>query len=272
MKNNARYGSWHTRLALKAYSCARRALGDENLLSYAGPRGLYFAYKRFLADPFARLPRHLPEVYSRGSVIDVGANVGYTASVFRRFLRENSRLYAFEPAESHFRVLQRSMGSFQQVECIQAAVGDWRGEASLLLDPDHPGNHRIVRDYERQAASSQASLRTCPVVTLDGFLEERGIPFSEIGFLKIDVQGFEPAVIAGAQRLLRESPRLSVVLEYEPEAIAAMGYSSAALLDDLRGLGFSLNRLSPSGHVEPFGSVYEGMCCDILCLRESRPD
>ena len=44
--------------------------------------GSYFLYKRWLEDPFAALVRLRPGLFRGGHVLDVGANVGYTAAVF----------------------------------------------------------------------------------------------------------------------------------------------------------------------------------------------
>src|ERR1035438_5265855 len=65
---------------------------------------LYFLYKRHLEDPFARLLRGYPSLLRGGSVLDVGANIGYTALLFSKAIDSGFRVYAFEPEERNLRI------------------------------------------------------------------------------------------------------------------------------------------------------------------------
>src|SRR5688572_22445917 len=65
----------------------------------------YFLYKRYLEDPFARLLQDHPTLLHHGSVLDIGANVGYTTTLFAQFVDTKSRVYAFEPEKTNARIL-----------------------------------------------------------------------------------------------------------------------------------------------------------------------
>jgi hypothetical protein len=73
-----------------AYSLARKA----KLLQLGWFRNAfvasYFLYKRLYEDPFWVLAQQRPELFANGDVLDVGANIGYTASVFARTLKPGS--------------------------------------------------------------------------------------------------------------------------------------------------------------------------------------
>jgi hypothetical protein len=61
-----------------------------------------------------------------------------------------------------------------------------------------------------------------PLTTLDDWLESAAVDPATITFVKIDTEGFEPKVLAGASRLLR-IPNVAWQLEYAPAMMDAGG-------------------------------------------------
>ena len=77
---------------LSVYGFAnRRGLLNTSLAQEAFARS-YFLYKRAVEDPFAALLRRRPELFRGGHVLDVGANIGYTAAVFASGLSPGCRV------------------------------------------------------------------------------------------------------------------------------------------------------------------------------------
>lgn len=257
-----------SRVTIGAYRAASLLLSQETLVRSPAFRWLYFKYKRFVADPFARLPAYLPNIYSGGFIIDVGANIGYTSSVFQRYVDEERAIFAFEPESNNFSVLESLAKSWKNVECLQMAVGDACGELTLRRNPVHPGDHKVARGSNPRKDESLQPTERCSCTTLDAFLLSRGIEPSDVRFLKIDVQGFEPAVLSGAHALLQSARHLSIALEFDAPAIEAMGFRPQHLLDELRNFGFTAHRLHNSGMLEPLPAITPSTTCDILCLRE----
>src|SRR2546430_16632021 len=72
----------------------------------------YFAYKR-REDPHARLIRAHPELFRGGNVIDVGANIGYTAVLFARAIDDPFKVFALEPEQENFQRLERKLARYQ---------------------------------------------------------------------------------------------------------------------------------------------------------------
>ncbi len=87
-----------------------------------------------------------------------------------------------------------------------------------------------------------------PLVDLDGALDELGLSDEPIAVLKVDVEGFEPAVIAGAQRALGRTQ--AVVLEVAPRLYRDAGFVIEDMLRILRANGFSPFTLE-SGALRP---------------------
>ena len=98
----------------------------------------YFAYKYLVEDPFARLIKARPELFFGGDVIDVGANIGYTATLFGRAVEAPYRVHAFEPEERNFRWLEHTIERAKlgdRVVVHRAAVGSTNSTIDLLAQP-----------------------------------------------------------------------------------------------------------------------------------------
>lgn len=190
---------------------------------------MLFAYKRWIEDPYAALTRRRPDLFRGGHVLDIGANVGYTARVFARAIDPSYSVFAFEPEPLNVQRM-KSIVRRAPVEIVQAAVGDKPGKAHLLINPLHPGDHRIT--------TSDAGVEV-EMITVDDFIERRAI--SPVRFVKIDVQGFELPVSRGMSRLLEKAASISVAFEYSGE--------SRELLDFYRDRGFALHLLAHTGQL-----------------------
>lgn len=169
------------------------------------PAGLYMRYrarKEWLkGEAEIRLLQYFAD--SERNSVDVGANKG----VYTWFLRNCSRkVYAFEPNPKLYRLLKRIEGG--NVAVAPVALSDASGQAVFRL-PRRRGR------YSNQAGT----LRT---VNLEEDFEEftvdtrrlDDLALGDIGFIKIDVEGFEQQVLDGArQTIARDRPVLLIELE-----------------------------------------------------------
>lgn len=239
-------------LLSQAYALARRTGLLETRWFRRVYTRAYFSYKRRLEDPFEGLVRSRPDLFAAGHVLDVGAHIGYTATLFRRVLSPGFRIYAFEPDPANYRTLQetiRDRGASGVIVPVAAAVGDRDGEAELWRNPRHPGDHRLATAAFRDRAKGH--LDTVPVRfwSLDGFLRAEG-DTAPVAFVKIDVQGFEPAVCTGMEGLLRRCPRAVVALEYAPRELESQGFDARALVDFFRNRDYHVHLLHKDGSFE----------------------
>jgi FkbM family methyltransferase len=189
----------------------------------------YFAYKRHFEDPFHELTMRNPHLFKGGHVLDIGANIGYTAIEFARAVDRDCRVYAFEPASENFAWLEAAIASAgleRTVIPVRAAVGDRVGEVDLALNEFHPGDHRVQTDG-LSLAHRRLSERV-PLTTVDAAVGRWGI--DRLAFIKIDVQGYELRVCHGMTSVLAANPDVTVALEYAPDALVEAGDRPAALL------------------------------------------
>ena len=175
---------------------------------------------------------------------DVGAHIGYLSALAAEAVGPTGRVVAFEPSFATFTKLRAAFDPdrFPQVEVVNAAVAASPGQASLFT-ADGDWQHQAYRNslHPGPGLRHEANVAT---VTLDGiFASDR------IRLLKIDVEGGEEAVLAGAQALLAERRCDALVIELNPPALSRAGSSVATLVERLRAAGFAAHRCRPDGTV-----------------------
>jgi len=234
------------------YSFTRRS----GLLETAFGRKLfttsYFLYKRYLEDPFASLARQRPGLFRGGDILDIGANIGYTASLFAQAGDADAKVYAFEPEPFNFRLLQggvRDRGLGEKVIPVHSAVGERAGKVELWINDHHHADHRIATDDLRaNQGSGNAGYVTVPIISIDEFLVESGRS-RPICLIKIDVQGYELAVCRGMGATIAQQRSTAVAVEYMPEAMHDLGYDAEAMLDWFREREFRMYSLGKKGEL-----------------------
>jgi FkbM family methyltransferase len=204
----------------------------------------YFFYKRHWEDPYASLTARHPEFFAGGDILDVGANIGYTATLFASVCSPGFTVHAFEPEDANAILLRENLDTARcAVPCrvVQAAVGAEAGRADLWFNFENPSDHRIVQGPLAAQIASTAR-RNVPMVSIDSYLESTRAP--QIAFIKVDVQGYELPVCRGMAQTLASHPEAIVGLEYCPQAFASLGYDGAAVLDFFGSRGYRVFELT----------------------------
>ena len=168
-------------------------------------------------------------------VFDVGANIGYYTLLAARAVGSSGRVRAFEPEPHNFALLTRNLAEngFANVRLVNAAVSDRDGVVRLHLDDANFGAHSLEAGSVRTSSGRSVEVETVP---LDRFADEAST-FDAGVLVKVDVQGAEALVVAGAQRLLG-LPNVTLFLEIWPEALERAQADAGRLLAALEDLGF----------------------------------
>ncbi|WGM31920.1 FkbM family methyltransferase [Brevundimonas sp. NIBR11] len=210
--------------------------------------------------------RRLQRLLSPGDVfIDVGANVGLYALKAARLVGPTGRVLALEPgAEAYGHLTSNlALNAFDWAEAMKVAGSDRAGEAVL---------HHVPLGNDPQAFSLIANARadegeTVETVTLDSLVERCGL--TRVDLIKIDVEGAEPLVIAGAKRMLA-TLRPSVIFECNAhinaggETDAAAGQTWAMLAE----AGYRFHRLMGDSFVAITRPPTE--FCNIVAVHSER--
>jgi FkbM family methyltransferase len=205
----------------------------------------YFLYKRWYEDPFWALAERSPELFTNGDILDIGANIGYTACVFAAARKSPAKIYAFEPDLASFATLKdaiRRKNLGDVVEIFNMAVGSADGSLEFWHNEEHSADHRVVTEQFKTSRPAGEKITTVAVTSVDNFVANRNL--QSISFIKIDVQGYELAVCEGMRRTLEKFPSLCIAFEYAPEGMRELGFEPLALLDFFRNAGYQLHILT----------------------------
>jgi FkbM family methyltransferase len=166
-----------------------------------------------------------------GTFIDVGANIGLVSIPVVE--RTGALGIGFEPEpENHafFCANVQRHGLAQRIDCQPCACHAADGEMTLALSPDNLGDHRLQRG---EALQGRRSIRV-PTRRLDDVLRGRALP--EPIVMKVDAQGSEVSVFAGARETLARAEHL--VTEYWPAGIVAHGDDAEGFRQSVLGFPF----------------------------------
>jgi FkbM family methyltransferase len=159
---------------------------------------------------------------------DIGAHVGDRTASFRRL---GARVVALEPQPLCAQAIRAIHAGDDAITLIEAACGDRPGRVTLRINSANPTVSTASTDFVSAADGAggwedQAWDRDIevPCTTLDALIAEHGRP----AFAKIDVEGFEAAVLAGLSQPL---PALSFEFTTIQRGVAL------ACLDRLASLG-----------------------------------
>jgi FkbM family methyltransferase len=176
----------------------------------------------------------LSGLHAGQTIFDVGANLGYKTDIF---LRLGARVVAVDPDKSNQEILKRKFHRYRMsrkpVQIVGAALSDRNGVETMWVDA--PGSSfntlsqkwvdslRSDADRYRQTFEygQELEVRT---TTLEDLVTTYGMPY----YVKIDVEGYEPAVLRG---LKRSVPFLS--FEVNLPDFKAEGFECIELLNKL---------------------------------------
>ena len=100
----------------------------------------YFLYKQYVEDPFWGFTRKYPHLFQGGNILDIGANIGYTSTIFSNVISTGFKVYAFEPDETNFKSLKEIVKlrkKIGKIIPIQAAVGETKGTIKIWHNENH---------------------------------------------------------------------------------------------------------------------------------------
>lgn len=148
---------------------------------------------------------------------DLGAHIGYFSLILTRLVGPGGKVFAFEPDPSNLRALRHNLAvnKGRNVKVVPSVVAD---ESAPVLFATF--QFSSVSHIATTRTPGDATLVEVPSVRLDDFVYRDGNPPPSV--IKIDVEGAEARVFAGAERLLKTA-RPVVVVEVSPKTFDEVG-------------------------------------------------
>jgi FkbM family methyltransferase len=214
--------------------------------------------------------RRYPRLVSPGDVVvDIGANVGAHTLPLARAAGGSGRVFAFEPTTWAFAKLEANLALNHSLGARVTA------EHALLVSPDHRAvPAEIYSSWPLVSGSELHALHRgmlkgtdgARAVTLDDYLAG-----DRVNFVKLDVDGAEPEVLAGAAATIERS-RPVMVIEMAPcayegsdgfERIVGFLTSRRYRLEHLR-----TRRPLPADPDALAARIPDGSSMNVLCVPE----
>jgi FkbM family methyltransferase len=176
---------------------------------------------------------------------DVGANFGLYAVALAKKVREQGLVVAFEPVRSTFERLQANveLNHLQNVRCYQKALGERNAQIRMHTFPEEPWCSTLVERQDGDSGRPEV-MEFVDVVGGDSFRHQEGLPIPRA--VKIDVEGFEHAVIYGLRQTLGDPACQFLCCEIHTALLPA-GITPQQIMDVLRNLGFGRMEVSSRG-------------------------
>ncbi len=188
-------------------------------------------------------------------IFDVGSNQGQYLSVLLRSLPSGSAtIHCFEPSDWTFNNLHKGFGHVQDVHLNHLALGQAPGKGILYSDSDGSGlaslSQRRLDHFNIHFQQSE----TVKINTLDHYCLEKSV--DRIHLLKIDVEGHELDVLAGASQMFQRQAIDLVTFEF-----GGCNIDTRSFFQDFyyffQSQKMDLARITPSGYLYPIKAYRE---------------
>ncbi|MGB1286001.1 MAG: FkbM family methyltransferase [Aggregatilineales bacterium] len=195
------------------------------------------------------------------TMLDIGAHVGYYTRMCAKIAGDTGQIVAFEPHPRNHKMLRGNLSGQNNVIFQQLAVAAGEGSAELhdyLMMSASGSLHydESLRDVQKASLTGiaprntdefQSQTFTVRTRAVDDVLTESNI--NEVHLIKMDIEGAEMGALRGMKQIIQQSPRLNLIMEYNPmglqafdndpldslREVLAMGFTSMQVIDDKDG-------------------------------------
>jgi len=224
-----RYGSRFSRWFFTERSLNNPAVRWAYLVSYGQFKSVFERKEIAMLKSFIK---------SGSTVLDIGANVGWTAKCFAQAVGPEGKVLAFEPDP-----VVRKLGLFntrnlKNVAWFPLALGAKEEETVFYQNLSNRADNRLHPDI----ATMPQFKRICvSMKSLSQLATQEPEQVKNVSFVKMDVQGSEAGVFEGMRAwLLDLKSKPVIVFEWWPYGLAKAGSTPKSVLDLVADLGYHI--------------------------------
>lgn len=199
------------------------------------------------------------------TVLDIGANIGWFTLLAAKAIGPHGQIHAFEPRPVTAKMLARTIAQNNLrsvVQVWQYVLSHAPGDVFLTwaTNTENPGNSFVTKNPSFDYADHEkVSVRA---VRLDDLL-----PDVAPDIIKIDVEGAEPMVFAGAKNALRRKKPL-ILSELYPEQLARVSSKTATqYISQMEELGYAcylLDKGYPTDRLRDFPKKHNKELASVI--------
>ena len=158
-------------------------------------------------------PGHVAKLQT---IVDVGANVGQWSGMLLNCVKPQ-KLIMIEPMPDAFAVLEQKFRNDGRVQLHNVAIGERDSIETLKITRDGTGASLLQPREEMLALIGRNWTVTSEIQVKMTTLDRLLVDLPEVSLLKIDVQGYEKAVLGGAKQTLTKTKFLLIELNFMPQ-------------------------------------------------------
>ena len=166
-------------------------------------------------DPFVNRVARLLGARGIETVLDVGANVGQFARMVRAAGFDGDIL-SFEPLSDAYRRLARRSKGDPRWQAFNTAVGSEPGRSTIHISANSYSSSLLAMTkahLDAAPGSEFIGTEDVDVTTVADIVEEHGLDPAHM-FIKVDTQGYEKAVMAGAGAVIDKVAAVQLELSF----------------------------------------------------------
>lgn len=161
-------------------------------------------------------------------VLDIGANIGFYATILSNMVGENGKVHCFEPDTKNFSHLKNVTKNRANIVINNKAVSSKTETLKIYTSKNLNVDHRT---YKPEEYDEEISIEA---VSIDDYLGTN----QKVDFIKIDIQGFEMQAIQGMAKILEANPNVKIISEFWGYGLKKAGSSLSEYYQFLRNKNF----------------------------------
>lgn len=166
--------------------------------------------------------------------LDIGANLGYYATMESKAVGGSGHVIAIEPSPTNFSYLKRNMElqKTSNYELFNFAVGDKDGSVNFLISKKS-NLSKVVSEEEK--IPDGCEIINIPLTTLDKFVYEKQL--NRLDLIRMDVEGYELQILEGAKQIIKKfKPMMQI--EIHTKILGKQNLKKVLL--DLKNFGYEI--------------------------------
>ena len=199
-----------------------------------------------------------------GTVVDVGANIGFYTLESARAVGPTGRVISIEAAPAHAAALRENLRLNNIANVLLIEVGVWDVPGEAILSCQKGGNLGMYT-----LGSTGGPGRVVTTKRIDDLLQEQGI--QSVDLLKMDIEGSEYRALRGATKILKDY-RPSILIELNESALRMCGSSCNDVKKLLREAGYQGWILRPKKVIAIIDDAMIHDCDECLFIHSGRQD